>query len=574
MFFHMSSNYMTINQKIKKEIVSLLAKQKVEIEIEDLNTPPSPEMGDLALPCFKLAKQLKKSPDEVAKELAQTIKPSSLIINLKNTGAYLNFLFDYEQVSELVFTQISKQKIKYGQNKNGKGKKIMIEYSQPNTHKEFHVGHLRNAALGSALVNIYLANGYKVIAANYFGDTGAHVAKTLWYYQNFVNESDIKVADQGRLLGQMYPKAITKIDENTDYKNQVADIYKKLETGDPQLTKLWQKTRKWSLDLFDQIYQELGIKFDVKFYESEEEKAGKKMLPQLLKHDFIKKSEGAIIADLEKYNLGVLVLVRKDGTTLYGIKDIPLGIKKFKKYKLDKSIYVVDNRQSQYLQQIFRILELIGYKKEMTHVAYEFVQLKSGIMASRTGNVVTYDEVRRAALNKVIKETKQRHEDWDDQKIEEVSLKIVLAALKFGMLKSNNNKIITFDLEEALDVNGFSGPYLQYTMARINSILKKSGKVKAQVDYKALETNIEKKLIKDMLNYGQAIEESLKTNDPSGMIQYLYNLAQNFNTFYHDLPVLKAPANIQIARLALINSVKQVLNNGMDLLGLPILDEM
>ena len=571
--------FMDLNLKIKNEIVKLLAKQKIKIKPGDLEVPPSPEMGDLGLPCFNLAKKLKKSPAEVAKDLASKIKVSGAVVNIKSLGSYLNFLIDTSRVGEIAIQEILKQKNKYGQNKIGKGQKVMIEYSQPNTHKEFHIGHLRNVCIGSALVNIYKNCSYKVIAANYFGDTGAHVAKTLWYLQNYINETDIPTdkKERGEFLGNAYTRAVAELTEHPEFKEKAQEFLMKLERGDQEITRLWKQTRQWSLDLFTEIYKELNVKFDALFYESEEEKAGKKMLTQLLKYPFIKKSEGAIIADLQKENLGVLVLLRKDGTALYGIKDIPLAVKKFKKYKVIKSLYVVDTRQKQYLQQIFKILELMGYKKEMIHVPYEFVQLKSGIISSRTGNVVTYEEVKEAALNKVIEETKSRHTDWPEAKVREISQKIVIAALKFGMLKNGNDKVITFDIEESLETQGFTGPYLQYTLARLNSILKKSPSnklIKTKIDYKNLATNIEKQLIKQLAQYPLAVAEVLKTNDPANLAQYLYNLAQNFNAFYHELPVLKAEPEIKNARLNLILGIKQVLENGFNTLGLPRLEQM
>jgi len=571
---------MDLNLKIKKEITSLLAKQKIKIKPEDLETPPSAEMGDFGMPCFNLAKTWKKSPAVVAKDLADQIKPAGLIVNVKNIGPYLNFMIDSSQVGELALKEIAKQKNKYGQSKLGKGVKVMIEYSQPNTHKELHVGHLRNICIGSALVNIYKNCDYKVVAANYIGDTGAHVAKTLWYLQSYVNQTDYPHGKRelGEFLGQSYTRAVAEIEEHPEFKDQAQEILKKLENGDKDLTNLWKQTRAWSLDLFMEVYKDLGVKFDVIFYESEEEKDGKKMLPKLLKFPFIKKSEGAIIADLDKYNLGILVLVRKDGTALYGIKDIPLAVKKFTKYKVKKSLYIIDVRQSQYLQQIFKILELMGFNKDMIHVPYEFVQLKSGIISSRTGNVVTYEEVKAAAMNKVVNETQKRHADWPEIKIQETSEKIVMAALKFGMLKSGNDKIITFDLEEALDTQGFTGPYLQYTLARINSIFKKEGECKAckalKPDYKNLAGNIEKVLIKEITQYPEITEQVVRTNDPSGLAQYLYKLAQDFNAFYHELPILKAEPEIKIVRLALIGAVRQVLINGLELLGIPTLEEM
>lgn len=569
---------MDLNQKIKKEIVSLLAKNKIKIMPEDLETPPSAEMGDFGMPCFNLAKEMKKSPMTVAKELAGQIKPAGLIVNIKAVGPYLNFLIDSAKVAELLINEISKQKNKYGQSKVGKSAKVMIEFSQPNTHKELHVGHIRNICIGSSLVNIYKNCGYKVVAANYIGDTGAHVAKTLWYLQSYVNQTDYPHGKRelGEFLGQSYTRAVTELNDHPEFQVQSQEILKKLEDGDKDLLNLWQQTRQWSLDLFMAVYKELGVKFDVIFYESVEEKAGKKMLPKLLKSPLIRKSDGAIIADLEKFNLGVLVLLRKDGTALYGIKDLALAIKKFKKYKIKRSLYLLDTRQSQYIKQIFKILESLGFKKEMIHVPYEFVQLKSGIISSRTGNVVTYEEVKEAALRHATLETQKRHTDWSEQKINDVSEKIVIAALKFGMLKTGNDKVITFDIAEALDTQGLTGPYLQYTLARINSILKKTETQPKiiKTDYKHLGANIEKVLIKDLIKYSEISIEAQNTNDPSVLAQYLFNLAQNFNAFYHELPVLKAEPEIMLVRLQLIEAVKQVLANGLELLGIPTLEEM
>jgi arginyl-tRNA synthetase len=569
---------MDINLKIRQEIVKLLAKQKVTIEIFDLETPPVQEMGDLGLPCFNLAKKMKKSPQAIAQELAAKIKPSGLIINVKAVGPYLNFIIDGNSLSELTLREVLKQKSKFGQSKIGKGEKVMIEYSQPNTHKEFHVGHLRNVCIGSALVNIYKNCGYKVISANYPADSGAHVAKTLWYLQSYINETDIPSlpAQRGQFLGQTYARAVAELTAHPEFKPQVQEIMLQLENNSNKaLTKLWQETRQWSLDQFKKIYAELGVDFDVYFFESIEEKEGKKMLPKLLKYPFIKKSEGAIIADLNKYDLGVLVLLRQDGTVLYGLKDLALAHKKFKQYRIKKSLYLIDIRQSQYFKQVFKILELMGFKKEMLHIPYEFVQLKSGIISSRTGNIVTYEEVKTAALNKVQEETQKRHADWSKQKIDEVSQKIVEAGLKFGMLKSGNDKVLTFDLEEALDTQGCSGPYLQYTLARINSIFSKSKKISEQkADYKNLATPIEKSLIMQLMTYPQVIREALKVNDPSVLTQYTYNFARDFNAFYHELPVLQAKPAVRAARLYLIKGVKQVLENSMALLGLPWLEKM
>jgi len=569
---------MIILEDVKQQIIELIRKTtEVEISPDELKAPPDSKFGDLSLACFGLAKTFTRSAEEVAKKIEEAInhelkiikEEQRLISRVKAFGPYLNFFLNRNAIIENILNNILKQKKRYGELKMGRGKKIMIEYSSPNTHKEFHIGHLRNACLGLALVNLYKASGYKVISANYPGDVGAHVAQYLWYFAKLKIK---KVA-----FGDIYKAAVKTLEEHPEYKIEVAEVERKLEAGDKKLIALWKKTRKQSLEEFKKIYKELGIKFDVWFFESEMEKEGKKLIPELLKKGIARMSEGAVIADLKDYNLDVLVLLRADGTALYSTKDIPLAIKKFKKYKIDESYYVVDVRQTLYLKQIFKILELLGFHQKMVHIPYEFVTLPEGSMASRYGRVVTYANLRDEAVRKSIEETKKRHPDWKGKKIEEVARKIALSAMKFEMLKRENKEVIVFRLDEALQFEGFTGPYLLYTVARINSIFKKS-KVKSKkskgINFKLLKEPIEVMLTKKLGEFPEIIGRVVKTNEPSELARYLFELAQDFNTFYHELPVLKAETNLREARLTLINLVKGVLEKGLGLLGIKTIIEM
>lgn len=572
-------------ESAKEQIIELIRQTtKTEINTDELRIPPDQKMGDLSFACFGLAKILGKNQIEVAKELAEGISRElkvtgdqrQVINKVEAVGPYLNFFINQSLVVRNILEDIRQQKKKYGESKLGQGKKIMIEYSQPNTHKEFHIGHLRNACLGSALVNLYRSNGYQVVAANYIGDVGSHVAKVLWYLLKFKNKKFF--------LGRSYAEAVKLLSEYPLYQSEVALMERKLEAGDKKLKALWKITVKQSLTEFKNIYRELGIKFDVWFYESREEEAGKKLIPDLIKRGIARRSEGAVIADLKNYGLDVLVLLRADGTALYATKDLPLAIKKFKRYRIAESYYVIDTRQTLYLKQIFKILELMGFKERLVHIPYEFVTLPEGPMASRYGRVITYANLRSEAIKRSVEETKKRHPDWSAKKIEKTAKQIALAAMKFEMLKRENKEVIVFRLDEALQFEGFTGPYLLYTVARINSIFKRQetrdkrretrDEEQKGVDFSLLKESTEVALIKKLGEFSEVIAGVVKTNEPVRLARYLFELAQGFNTFYHDLPVLRAEPRLRILRFYLIDSVRLVLEKGLDLLGIKSLKEM
>ena len=413
-----------------------------------------------------------KNHVDVASDLISKLK-SKEFSSVKVAGPYLNFKLKTELLIENVLNEISKECEKYGQNKKGKKERIMIEFSNVNTHKEYHIGHLRNIAYGDAVVRILNKCGQNVIPVSYVNDFGIHVAKTLWAYLEFYKDTELP-ENKGEFLGEIYVKASNESKENKLVKGMIEAIIKKIESRDGKEYELWQKTRKWSIEQFDKIYDELGVKFEKKYYESEFIDKGKKQVDDLLKKDILVKSRGAVIADLEKYNLGVLVILRSDGTATYPVADIPLAEAKFKDYKFDKSIYIVDTAQSLYFKQLFKILELMGYTEEKVHLSYDVVKLPSGKMSSRLGNTVTYAELKQKLFDKALEETSKRHEDWDKQKQEENAWEIAKGAMKFEMIKIGSDQIITFNIDKALSFQGYTSAYLQYTIARINSIIKKS----------------------------------------------------------------------------------------------------
>ena len=539
--------------------------------------PPTPDLGDLSLPVFALAKKEGKNPAAVAEKLAAKIKRShslkKMVSEIKIAGAYLNIYLNREYLFSEIFRAIEKDKAAYGRQKNPRPEKIMIEYSNGNTHKEYHVGHLRNICYGDAVARLLAAVGQKTISVSYINDFGIHTAKTLWGYLKF--HQDKKFENPGRALGEIYAEAVAKLGDNKEALAEAGQIMKAIESRKGDVYRLWEKTRNWSIKYFSEIYEELGVKFAGTFYESEVIAAGLKIVEDLQKKNILEKSDGAIIANLEKYNLGVLPIIRSDGTALYPAADLALAVKKFEKYHLDQSIYIVDVRQSLYFKQLFKILELMGYRAKMTHLIYEFVTLPTGMMSSRTGNVITYQNLLADAKIRAQQETARRHVDWKDSRIEKLAADLAIATVKFEMLKVSANKIITFNLDEALRYDGYTATYLEYTHARIRTLLKKAGGFsKSGADYKNLAEAREAGLIVKLAKFPEIIARAAASYDPSEAAKYLFELARIFNDYYHETPVIKAEKNIRNARLRLLTAVGQVLVNGLEILGIKALPQI
>ncbi len=572
----------TLN-KIKEHIASKINKTLGDnfIEASNLIYPPNPEFGDLSLSGFILAKKNKQVPGEAVSDLASKLSPDNIVTKIQVAGPYLNFTIDKVYLTENILKEIKKQGDKYGYNKGGKGEKVMIEYSNINTHKEYHIGHLRNIIYGDAVNSLLDANGYKSIPVSYINDFGIHVAKTIWNYQAFISKkagqeelAKMSEEDRGSLLGEMYVDSNKRADEDVTAKQMIGGIMKEIESRRGDAYKDWKETREWSIKYFDKIYKELGVEFKNIFYESEMIDKGIKIVQGLLKKGILEKSEGAVLAQLG--DLGPLLFLRSDGTALYPVADIPLAVEKFKKYKIKKSIYVIDIRQSLYFKQLFAVLEKMGYKQEVIHLSYEFLKLPTGMMSSRSGNFMTYYDLKEKMLDKIIEETTNRHKDWDKEKIKETAAKIALGAMKFEMIKVDPNNIINFDIDQALSVDGYTAAYLQYTYARMQSIVRKSElKIEnLKIDSQKLNDKKETSLILKLSKYSEAVVRAGREYNPAEMARYLFELAQMLNDYYHSVPVLKTDEATRNARLVLLMSVSQVLKNGLGLLGIEVVEEM
>ncbi len=564
--------------KIKIHLAELVnAKTKDDfVKPGDFIYPQNSQFGDLSLACFNIAKELKINPVEAAKILAEKIVATKTVNEAKAVGPYLNFTLNKPEFAETTLKEISKEKNNYGANKNGEGKRVMVEFSNANTHKEYHVGHLRNLCFGDSINRLLSANGFKSVPVSYINDFGIHVAKTIWEYKKKGNTQAVP-KNKGFFLGKTYARAAEELKDNPEGEKEVKEIMKGIESRRGADFSLWKKTRQWSCAQFARIYKELGVEFVHTFYENEFLEKGKKLVAELTEKGVLKKSQGAIIADLENLGLGVLVIIRSDGTATYPVADLPLALAKVKKYRLEKSIYVVDVRQSLYFKQLFHILKILGVKKELVHLGYEFVKLPSGMMSSRSGRVVTYEELKEMLLEKSLAETKKRHEDWSEKKIADTAWKISAGAIKFEMSKVSAASVITFDTKEALRFEGFTAAYIQYTFARIESIFRKAKTLsvkKIKADLKNLSHPKEHAIILKLAKYPEIIKKAGANYDPAEIAKYLFELAQAINDYYHDVPVLKADPKDRAARLVLLKSANQVIKNGLYILGIETLEEM
>lgn len=558
----------SLRQSVAKSINIYLEAEYVNPA--DFVYPPDSKKGDLTLPLFALSAKLEKNPVELAKELALNIE--SKFFSLSATGPYLNFVFN-SLSAERILLGIEQDGNNYGFLTFGAGHEVMIEYSNINSHKEYHLGHLRNIAYGDAMAKIYAASGYKVWPVSYVNDFGIHVAKTIWAWRRFKDDLPQGDSDKGFVLGQAYVKAVNALKDNQAGEKEVSAIMQSIETMQGNDFKDWQETRAWSLDYFAKIYAELNIHFKEYYFESEYIAAGKKLVAELLEKGIFKKSEGAVIADLEQYDLGVLVVLRSDGTATYPVADLALAQEKFKRHNLFKSLYVVDKRQSLYFRQLFKILELMGYEAEMTHLPYEFVKLPNGMMSSRSGNTITYRDLYIQIFDKIKSEILSRHADWEETKIVDTANNVSVGILKFEMLKVGADKIITFDINEAMLTSGYTSVYLQYAGARLQSILRKADNSNS-ADISLLSHAKESFLISILSRYPEIVEKAQIENDPSVVAKYLFELAQLFNDYYHEINILNAEESIKLARLKLLEGIKQVLSNGLNLLGIAFLEEI
>lgn len=555
-----------------EEIARILEKH-VDVALPEIMTlleqPPNPEMGDIAFPCFNLSKSMKKAPHLIAQDVVAKLKAKLPVDNIITIGPYINFFLNKALLAEKILNKkplVIKRK-----------EKVMVEHSNGNTHKEAHIGHLRNLSLGDSLTRILRAAGYPVVNAYYINDTGAHVARCLWALEKF--HKDEKVPElKLKWLGSIYAEGAQKAKENEADKKEVDAVLQKLESNDKEVTTLWKKTRQWSLDDWHRIFEQLEmLPFDAKFYDSEVIKDVPKIIERMHKKGILKESEGALIADLEKDNLNVAVLKKTDGTTPYLAKDLALAERKFKEYEIDKSVYVVGSEQELHFQQLFKLLEKDGFaqSKNCYHLSYGLIMLASGKMSSREGTAILFDEFYQDVYDHALDQVKLRHEEWPEKKQISTAKSITLAAIKLPLVVQEPQKRIIFDIRKALDFEGETGPYVQYTFARLCSIMRKHGKkITNTIAYEVLCSPEEQALIKLLSKEEDIVLDAAEKYRPATVARYVLDVAKAANTFYHAQSILKESEDVKRSRLYLVLKTKEVIGRMLNLCGIPALEEM
>lgn len=536
-----------------------------------LETPQDRSLGDFAFPCFTLAKEYRKAPAIIATELA--LKCSEMlddnvwyISKVVSTGPYVNFFLNREKAMQHIVGKIFDQWTLFGQWEN-KWKTVLVEWRSPNTHKMLHIWHLRNALVSESICSILECAWYDVIRSAYGGDIWAHVAKRLRYFQKFTDQKYPSDPEEfGIRSWWLYRDATMKVDEDPIYKDEVHEVQRLLEAWDESLVKLRQTTRELSIQWLQKAFDDLWCSIQRFYRESDVEQPGIELVQKFLNDDalpHIRMSEWAVIADLEEFDLWVFLLLKSNGTSLYSTKDLALAHLKDKEYDFDTSLYVVATEQNHHFAQLFKTLDITWYDaSKLHHMWYELVELPTGKMSSRKWTVIPYhiwrDDAHQQALALI---------QWRDiPNIEQVASDVAFAALKFSMLLQDTYKKIRIDMHKSISFDGETGPYLQYTYARMSSILHNSSLLYTYEDAKHLNQDTEKFLIMHLSEFPAVVQKSAQEYKPSLVARYVLELCREFNSYYQSTKVITEDDQSTRARLALVSSVKQVLKNGLTLL--------
>lgn len=564
----------------KQEITNEIAKA-IDIDGKDLETyieiPKDIKNGDYAFPCFRLAKELRKAPQQIANEIKEKIEINSTIIEkVEVLNGYLNFYINKQVLTKEVLEQIEK-KNEYGKSKIGEGKTILVEYSSPNIAKPFHIGHLRNTVIGGALYNIYQYLGYKTIGINHLGDYGTQFGKLIEGYKRWGNEYNLEEKPIEELI-KLYVRINELCKEDETVLDACRENFRLLEQKDSYLIELWEKFKQLSLKEFQKVYDMLGIQFDAVIGESFYIDKMDKIYELLEQNHILKESEGAQIVDLEDKGLGACIIRKSNGSSIYVTRDLAAIRYRAQTYDFDKCLYVVAYEQALHFKQLFEVAQYLDIpqkcKQGLRHVQYGMTRLSTGKMSTREGNVIKVEDLLTEAIHRVDDIIKQKNPEMQNQKTE--SKKIGIGAVIFHNLANTIIKDQVFDWDSVLNFQGETGPYIQYTYVRTKSVMEKVGYLP-----KVEEINIEKLLdeysqiiIKLIYSFENILVQVTDKDEPSILARYLIDLAKAFSSFYNENKIIVEDKELQDARIYLTYSVGKILKTGAGLLGIKMPDKM
>lgn len=569
----------------KKEIAEIIAKNLeglTEDEIKSMiEIPQDQSMGDYAFPCFRLAKTMRKAPNLIAAELAEKLQGEKLFSEVSPVNAYVNMFVSREEMMKSTVSEVLEEKENFGRSDIGGNKKVIVEFSSPNIAKPFHIGHIRSTVIGNSLSKIYDALGYDVFKINHLGDYGTQFGKMICAYRRWGNREDVINSPIKTLLGY-YTKFHVEVEEHPELEDEARAIFTKLEQGSKEEVELWQWFREESLKEFQRVYDMLGIEFDSYNGESFYSDKMPRFEKELSDKGLLQESKGAQVVDLEEYKLGTALIKKSDGSSLYITRDIAAAVYRKENYDFYKNIYVVATQQNLHFQQLFKILELMGYDwaNQCVHVPFGMVRLEEGTMSTRHGRVVFLEDVLNGAIEKTREIIEEKNPNIEN--LEEITSQVGIGAVVFNELSNNRIKDYTFKWDQILNFDGETGPYVQYTHARCASLLRKAGEdivAMAQdpknVDFALLaKSDSAYELTKLIYAFPGVVEQAGEKYEPSIITRHIIDIAQCFNKFYHDEHIIVDDEVEKISKIALVIATKRVIATGIGLLGMKAPERM
>lgn len=560
---------------IANELKEVINNDKIE---EYLEIPANKEMGDYSLPCFKLAKEMKKAPQIIANEIKEKLNISQNIVKeIDVVNGYLNFYINPKAIFKTVFEEIENSGIEYGRNKKAKEKNIVIDYSAPNIAKPFHIGHLRSTVIGGALYKIYEFLGYNVIGINHLGDYGTQFGKLIEGYKRWGNEYNIEEEPINELT-KIYVRINNLCKEDESVLEQCRNNFKKLEDGDEYCTSLWQNFRELSLKEFQKVYDLLNVKFDSLNGEAFYSDKMQEVVNLLRENGKLEESEGAEVVNLDEKGMPPCLIIKSNGSTTYATRDLAAILYRARTYDFDKAIYVTSYEQILHFKQVFETAKFLGIDKKYTdnliHVPFGMVQLTTGKMSTREGNIVKLEDLLNEAISRASKIIDEKNPNLENK--DEIAKKVGIGAVVFNDLYNSRIKDEIFDWDNMLNFNGETGPYLQYMYVRTNSILNKvehlsNGK---EIDYEILNDDASINLIKAIYGFTDSVKLAASKNEPYIISRYLIDLAQLFGTFYNENKIIDENENVKQARVYLTYCTNIVLKEGAEILGIEMPERM
>lgn len=563
-------------EKIAEEISKKIDITKEELK-EYLEIPKDSKMGDYALPCFKLAKQMRKSPVDIANGIKEEIEvPNTYISKIDAINGFLNIFINNEILIKDLLNEMENKKEAYGSSNIGNGKNIIVEYSSPNIAKPFHVGHLRTTVIGRSLYNMYKFLGYNTIGINHLGDWGTQFGKLIEGYKRFGNEYNLEENPIDKLT-EIYVRINELCKEDESALEDCRNNFKKLEDGDEYCTNIWKKFKEVSLKEFQRIYDILDVHFDSNNGESFYTDKMPEIVEILRKNNKLVKSQGAEIVDLEYADIPPLMVAKSNGSTTYATRDLAAVVYRARTYDFDKCIYVVGSEQILHFKQVFEVAKYLDLNEKYTngliHVPYGMVRLKTGKMSTREGTLIKLEDILNEAIARAKAIIEQKNPNLEGK--EEIAKKVGIGAVIFNDLSNNIIKDEVFDWDIMLNFQGETGPYIQYMYVRTKSILEKENYTmnKELVDIAELEKN-GMEVVKQLYKFEETIKQAVDKNEPSIISRYLIEISKLYSSFYNDNKILVEDEKIKNTRLCLTYMVGNVLKIGANLLGMEMPDRM